>query len=145
MWRYLCFSKSYHIQKLFRLNKWVLNVVAVIPEDYEPKLYDTYVVQEMEKMRNIRPSFNGRLGWVLGMPYTGLFYILLGGREPWTFNNKIEDWFRTDPAWKVSFFEANVIACVVLSRKFCSSRNSVFVSMFLMKNEYLLRLCITVG
>lgn len=76
------------------------NTRTVIPEDYEPKLYDTYVVRELEKMRNVRPSFNGRLGWVVGMPYTGLFYILFGGREPWTFNNKIEDWFLTEPAWK---------------------------------------------
>ncbi|VDN07082.1 unnamed protein product, partial [Thelazia callipaeda] len=29
----------------------------IIPEEYESKLYETYVIKEMQQMRNIRPSF----------------------------------------------------------------------------------------
>lgn len=58
----------------------------------------------MQQMRNVRPSFNTRLGWMVGLPYTAFFYMLLGGKEPWTFRNKTEDWFQTDSAWKVGIF-----------------------------------------
>lgn len=81
-----------------------LEISAVIPEEFEPKLYKTYVIKEMRKMRNIRPSFSNPFGWLLGLPYTAFFYMLLRGKEPWTFKNKIEDWFHTDSAWKVGIF-----------------------------------------
>uniref|UniRef100_A0A8R1Y352 Electron transfer flavoprotein-ubiquinone oxidoreductase n=1 Tax=Onchocerca volvulus TaxID=6282 RepID=A0A8R1Y352_ONCVO len=73
---------------------------TIIPEEFEPNLYKTYVIKEMQQMRNVRPSFNTRLGWMVGLPYTAFFYMLLGGKEPWTFRNKTEDWFQTDSAWK---------------------------------------------
>nr|CDP92458.1 Bm13945, isoform a [Brugia malayi] len=73
---------------------------AVIPEDFEPELYKSYVIKEMQRMRNVRPSFSSRFGWIVGLPYTAFFYMLLRGNEPWTFKNKIEDWFQTDSAWK---------------------------------------------
>ncbi|VDK71423.1 unnamed protein product [Gongylonema pulchrum] len=34
------------------------------------------------------------------MPYTAFFYMLLGGREPWTFRNTVDDWLQTDSAWR---------------------------------------------
>ena len=38
-------------------------------------------------VRNIRPSFNSRLGYWGGMAYTGLFGWILRGKEPWTFKH----------------------------------------------------------
>ena len=35
-------------------------------------------------MRNIRPSFHNYLGLYGGMVYTGIFYWILRGKEPWT-------------------------------------------------------------
>lgn len=80
-------------------------ISAVIPEDFEPELYKSYVIKEMQRMRNVRPSFSSRFGWIVGLPYTAFFYMLLRGNEPWTFKNKIEDWFQTDSAWKVSILQ----------------------------------------
>lgn len=40
--------------------------------------------KELKAARNIRPSFNTRAGWIGGMAYAGLFYILGRGVEPWT-------------------------------------------------------------
>lgn len=51
-------------------------------------------------MRNIRPAFNTRFGWLTGLPYAAIFYMLLGGREPWTLKYSVEDWFQTNPAWQ---------------------------------------------
>ncbi|KAK6100843.1 Electron transfer flavoprotein-ubiquinone oxidoreductase family protein [Brugia pahangi] len=73
---------------------------TVIPEDFKPELYKSYIIKEMRRMRNVRPSFRSRFGWIVGLPYTAFFYMLLRGNEPWTFKNKTEDWFQTDSAWK---------------------------------------------
>lgn len=40
----------------------------------------------MWSTRNIRPSFNTRLGWYGGILYTGGVWYLTRGKEPWTFS-----------------------------------------------------------
>ena len=42
-------------------------------------------------MRNVRPSFNSRLGYLGGVAYTGVFAWLLLGREPWTLKHHQPD------------------------------------------------------
>jgi hypothetical protein len=38
-------------------------------------------------VRNVRPSFNSSLGALGGVLYTGVFYWLLRGKEPWTLHH----------------------------------------------------------
>ncbi len=44
----------------------------------------------MYATRNIRPSFNTRFGFYGGMAYTGVFYWMLRGKEPWTLKHHSE-------------------------------------------------------
>lgn len=75
----------------------------------------------MKQMRNVRLSFNNRFGWMIGLPYTAFFYMLLRGSEPWTFKNKTEDWLKTDSSWKVSVFRAVKSRVCLFHIKFCIS------------------------
>jgi len=54
------------------------------PVAYEKTIRDGWLWKEFYAARNVRPSFNTALGFYGGMAYTAMFYILLGGREPWT-------------------------------------------------------------
>jgi len=58
------------------------------PASYEDKIRDSYVWKELHAVRNVRPSFNGPLGMWGGMAYTGFFYMLCRGKEPWTLKHK---------------------------------------------------------
>lgn len=64
-------------------------------------LRDSWVIKEMKKSRNIKPSFETKLGWLGGMVYTGIFYFTLRGLEPWTLKQKEKDNERTELASKV--------------------------------------------
>ncbi|VDN94993.1 unnamed protein product [Brugia pahangi] len=48
---------------------------TVIPEDFKPELYKSYIIKEMRRMRNVRPSFRSRFGWIVGLPY--MAYLIL--------------------------------------------------------------------
>uniref|UniRef100_A0A8D0GXL7 Electron transfer flavoprotein-ubiquinone oxidoreductase n=1 Tax=Sphenodon punctatus TaxID=8508 RepID=A0A8D0GXL7_SPHPU len=54
-----------------------------VPE-YEENLKKSWVWKELYGVRNIRPSCHGTLGVYGGMIYTGIFYWILRGMEPWT-------------------------------------------------------------
>lgn len=58
---------------------------------YEENMKKSWVWDELKEVRNIRPSFNTRLGVWGGMAYSGVDSLLLKGRVPWTFRNKISD------------------------------------------------------
>lgn len=58
--------------------------LGINPLNYETNLKNSWVMQELYSVRNIRPSFNTRFGWLYGMAYTGLFYWIGRGKEPWT-------------------------------------------------------------
>uniref|UniRef100_A0A1I7XAL2 Electron transfer flavoprotein-ubiquinone oxidoreductase n=1 Tax=Heterorhabditis bacteriophora TaxID=37862 RepID=A0A1I7XAL2_HETBA len=62
-------------------------VLSVTPDTYPGELDKTYVIKELKATRNVRPSFNSKLGWMGGAIYTALFYILGRGREPWTLSH----------------------------------------------------------
>lgn len=54
---------------------------------YEQKIRDSWVWKELHAVRNVRPSFNTKLGLYGGVMYTGLFYVLGRGKEPWTLSH----------------------------------------------------------
>lgn len=60
-------------------------------EQYETALKESWVWKDLNEVRNLRPSFNTRLGVWGGIAYSGIDSLLLRGRTPWTFHNKISD------------------------------------------------------
>ncbi|TKR89605.1 hypothetical protein L596_013680 [Steinernema carpocapsae] len=73
---------------------------TINPVNYRKNLDKTYVIQEMQSTRNIRPSFNTPFGWIGGMAYSGLFYVLGRGNEPWTLPHGNPDHEKLEPAMK---------------------------------------------
>ncbi|KAF7489344.1 Electron transfer flavoprotein-ubiquinone oxidoreductase [Sarcoptes scabiei] len=63
-------------------------------------IYDAFVNDQLKlkAARNVRPSFNTSLGYLGGMAYTGLFYMMLRGIEPWTFKHGRPDYEHLKPA-----------------------------------------------
>lgn len=55
-------------------------------ENYENNLRNSWVFEELHKVRNIRPSFHKGL-WV-GLLYSAIDTLLLRGRTPWTLHHK---------------------------------------------------------
>ena len=56
------------------------------PAVYEDRIKESWIYPELKAARNVRPSFNTKLGIWGGLAYTGLFYIMARGKEPWTLN-----------------------------------------------------------
>lgn len=66
---------------------------------YETAFRESWIYQELNEVRNIRPSFgNPILGGYGGMVYSGLESFILKGRVPWTFNHHASDATLTKPA-----------------------------------------------
>ncbi|TFK45664.1 hypothetical protein OE88DRAFT_1103824 [Heliocybe sulcata] len=61
---------------------------AVDMRPYEDALKKSWVWDELHEVRNLRPSFNTRLGLFGGLAYSGLDSFILKGRTPWTFRNR---------------------------------------------------------
>uniref|UniRef100_A0A6I8R1S5 Electron transfer flavoprotein-ubiquinone oxidoreductase n=1 Tax=Xenopus tropicalis TaxID=8364 RepID=A0A6I8R1S5_XENTR len=68
-----------------------------VPE-YEESLKKSWIWKELYSVRNIRPSCHGPLGLYGGMVYTGIFYWMLRGKEPWTLKHKGLDSNQLKPA-----------------------------------------------
>ncbi|XP_004868618.1 electron transfer flavoprotein-ubiquinone oxidoreductase, mitochondrial isoform X2 [Heterocephalus glaber] len=66
--------------------------------EYEDNLKKSWVWKELYSVRNIRPSCHGILGLYGGMIYTGIFYWILRGMEPWTLKHKGSDSAQLRPA-----------------------------------------------
>jgi electron-transferring-flavoprotein dehydrogenase len=62
---------------------------------YEEALKNSWVWKDLYEVRNVRPSFDTRLGVWGGMAYSGLDTLMLRGRTPWTFHNRTSDATRT--------------------------------------------------
>lgn len=71
---------------------------VVTPESYEEKFKQSSIYKELKAVRNIRPSFHNALGLYGSMIYTGLFYFLGRGLEPWTLKHGGKDSDRLKPA-----------------------------------------------
>lgn len=65
---------------------------------YETAVKDSWIWDELKEVRNLRPSFHGPLGNLGGMVYSGVDSLILRGRVPWTFRNKVEDFETTKKA-----------------------------------------------
>jgi len=70
---------------------------GIHPSLYEERLKSSWVWDEMKSVRNIKPAFH-KLGLWGGMAYTGLFYVLGRGKEPWTLKHDGIDAHATKPA-----------------------------------------------
>lgn len=68
------------------------------PVEYETKLKNSWVYDELKQIRNVRPSFHSPLGIFGTMAYTAIFSVLLGGREPWTLSHHGADYSKLKPA-----------------------------------------------
>merc|ERR1739845_20754 len=65
--------------------------------NYEQKIKDSSIHKELHAVRNVKPAF-ARHGLFGGMAYTGLFYVLGRGKEPWTFKHEGTDNLSLKPA-----------------------------------------------
>ncbi|WVR03145.1 hypothetical protein IAU60_000135 [Kwoniella sp. DSM 27419] len=75
-----------------------------VPTDmssYATAVENSWIHKELKEVRNLRPSFHNPLGLWGGMAYSGLDSLILRGRVPWTFRNKVEDWEATKKASEV--------------------------------------------
>ncbi|EIW72925.1 hypothetical protein TREMEDRAFT_72933 [Tremella mesenterica DSM 1558] len=68
---------------------------------YEEAVKASYIWKELKEVRNLRPSFHNPLGLWGGMAYSGVDSLILRGRVPWTFHNKIEDYAATKKSSEV--------------------------------------------
>ncbi|XP_068720115.1 electron transfer flavoprotein-ubiquinone oxidoreductase, mitochondrial-like [Montipora capricornis] len=67
-------------------------------ESFESRLKESWVWKELQSVRNIRPSFHSPLGLYGTMVYTGIFYYILRGKEPWTLRSPKPDAEHLKPA-----------------------------------------------
>ncbi|KAK9480774.1 hypothetical protein V1514DRAFT_324426 [Lipomyces japonicus] len=67
---------------------------------YEDKFKKSWIYDELYEVRNVRPSFETRLGLWGGVAYSGLDTLILKGRTPWTFHYKHSDAAATQDASK---------------------------------------------
>ncbi|KAK1904212.1 Electron transfer flavoprotein-ubiquinone oxidoreductase mitochondrial [Dissostichus eleginoides] len=68
-----------------------------VPE-YAENLKNSWVWKELYAVRNIRPSFHNYFGLYGGMVYTGVFYWICRGKEPWTLKHAGLDADQLKPA-----------------------------------------------
>jgi electron-transferring-flavoprotein dehydrogenase len=54
---------------------------------YDAALRSSWVWKDLYEVRNLRPSFNTRLGIWGGIAYSGIDSLLLKGKVPWTFKH----------------------------------------------------------
>ncbi|KAF2361654.1 FAD/NAD(P)-binding domain [Trinorchestia longiramus] len=74
------------------------DAISVDPVQYETRIRDSWVWKELYAARNVRASFHSPLGLYGGLLYTGIFYIFLRGKEPWTLKHPGRDSDRLKPA-----------------------------------------------
>lgn len=58
---------------------------------YDSSLRSSWVWKDLHEIRNLRPSFNTRLGMWGGIAYSGIDSLFLKGRVPWTFKHTPTD------------------------------------------------------
>ncbi|KAG0413408.1 hypothetical protein HPB47_009451 [Ixodes persulcatus] len=68
------------------------------PTSYEERVRSSPLWKELNSVRNIRPSFNSSLGIYGSVLYTGIFYFLGRGKEPWTLSHHGSDDSKLKPA-----------------------------------------------
>eukprot|EP01031_Cornospumella_fuschlensis_P029034 gene29034-35045_t len=69
--------------------------MPVYAPGYEKDWRESWMGKELEKIRNVQQSFHSPLGTIGGMAYTAATCFVTKGKEPWTFQNKVEDFQKT--------------------------------------------------
>ncbi|RKO96853.1 hypothetical protein CXG81DRAFT_12997 [Caulochytrium protostelioides] len=67
---------------------------------YEDAIKQSSIWKELHQVRNVRPSFNTRLGLFGGVAWSGLDTLLLRGHAPFTFRHDTPDYAMTEEASK---------------------------------------------
>ncbi|KAH7101308.1 hypothetical protein BKA62DRAFT_192897 [Auriculariales sp. MPI-PUGE-AT-0066] len=67
------------------------NAAPADMSQYEEDMKKSWVWKELKEVRNMRPSFNTRLGIWGGMAYSGIDSLFVKGHVPWTFRHKGSD------------------------------------------------------
>lgn len=73
-----------------------LNSAQIEPVNYQKRMQQSWVWEELYSVRNIRPSF-AKFGAKLATVYTGID-SMLRGKVPWTFHHRQGDNTKLDPA-----------------------------------------------
>ncbi|XP_055706873.1 electron transfer flavoprotein-ubiquinone oxidoreductase, mitochondrial [Phlebotomus papatasi] len=73
--------------------------VGIEPKGYEERVKSSFIWSDLQKVRNLRPSFHGSMGLFKGLALSGIS-IILGGREPWTLSHGGADNTKIQPAAK---------------------------------------------
>eukprot|EP01137_Pigoraptor_chileana_P002087 Opistho-2@40474 len=63
---------------------------ALVLNNLDERIKDSWVYKELNAIRNVRPSFHTRLGNIGGLMLAGAS-MLVGGREPWTLKHNVPD------------------------------------------------------
>ena len=67
-------------------------------ESYARDFEASWAHDELYEVRNVRPSFNGPLGFIGGLMHSGLSTMITKGAEPWTLNHHSTDAAATQDA-----------------------------------------------
>lgn len=73
--------------------------------DYEKSIRESWVWEELNEIRNVRPSFNTKLGVFVGSAWSGIDTLFLKGRVPFTFHHNTSDAEITESADKYTPIE----------------------------------------
>ncbi|KJH46285.1 FAD dependent oxidoreductase [Dictyocaulus viviparus] len=73
------------------LSFWSYIILGITPTSYQKAFESSQLYKELKASRNIRPSFNTPFGWLGGLTYSGLFYVIGRGVEPWTLHHGKKD------------------------------------------------------
>jgi len=76
------------------------NNERITSSTYEKNFKSSDLYKELKSSRNVRPSFNNPFGWIGGMFYTGAFYVIGRGLEPWTLHHGKPDNEKLEPKSK---------------------------------------------
>ncbi|CAH2351167.1 probable electron transfer flavoprotein-ubiquinone oxidoreductase, mitochondrial [[Candida] railenensis] len=71
---------------------------AITLRSYEEAFNKSWAHDELNQVRNVRPSFNN--GFLFGLAHSGLSTFVTKGAEPWTFSHPHTDAAATQPASK---------------------------------------------
>lgn len=83
---YITHLQLWHLVSSLNMDENI-SIIGLEPVKYEENLKNSWLWKELYSVRNVRPSFNTSLGTVGGVIYTGLFYWIMRGKEPWTLHH----------------------------------------------------------
>lgn len=75
-----------------------VKIDPIVLESYEKAVKNSWIYEELDEVRNIRPSFNSPFGLYGGLAYSGLEAFILRGRTSYTLHHHKSDASCTKPA-----------------------------------------------